>query len=186
MLKRCDYLHRVFRYCPVCSAASFGPSQGQQKPVKRLLCGSCGFEYFINAAASVMAIIERADGVILLTRRMKDPASGTLDLPGGFVDPGEPAEAAVVREVQEECGLTVRPVGLADRTYCNEYSYGGVIYYTLDLVFFCEADSWEELHSGDQEETQTVLMPRSLIAGEFFGLPSVRQAITDYLGNTCR
>jgi acetyl-CoA carboxylase carboxyl transferase subunit beta len=59
-------------------------------------------------AASV-AIVE--DGLVLLIQRARDPYRGKWTLPGGRCEPGESAEAAAVREVREELGLTMR--GLA-------------------------------------------------------------------------
>lgn len=49
---------------------------------------------------------------VLLERRGQPPAQGTWSLPGGLIDLGETAEAAVRREVREECGIevTVGPV----------------------------------------------------------------------------
>ena len=49
-------------------------------------------------------------GRLLFARRKHPPAQGELDIIGGFVEPGESAEAAVVREVKEETGLDVANV----------------------------------------------------------------------------
>lgn len=52
------------------------------------------------------------DGRLLLIRRSIDPWLGRWDIPGGFCEPDEHPEAAVVREVREETGLDVRVTGL--------------------------------------------------------------------------
>lgn len=57
-------------------------------------------------------------GRVLLVQRGRPPARGRWSLPGGLVDVGEPLEAAVRREVAEECGLAVDVhdlVGVVDR-----------------------------------------------------------------------
>ena len=48
-----------------------------------------------------------SDDQLLLVRRGRGPAAGEWSVPGGRVAVGEPAEAAVVREVAEETGLDV-------------------------------------------------------------------------------
>lgn len=53
------------------------------------------------------AIIRDDDGRLLLARAA---SAGVWVLPGGAVDPDEPPQDAVVREVWEEVGLSVEPV----------------------------------------------------------------------------
>lgn len=53
---------------------------------------------------SAAAVIVNAEGEVLLLKHLLRPFSG-WGLPGGFIDAGESAEAAIVREVREETGL---------------------------------------------------------------------------------
>jgi len=50
------------------------------------------------------------EGQVLLVRRGKEPLRGRWMVPGGTVELGEPLEAAVVREVEEETGVVVQPI----------------------------------------------------------------------------
>lgn len=61
----------------------------------------------------VGAVIVHA-GRVLLIRRGTEPLRGHWSIPGGLVDVGESLHQAVVREVQEETGLTVEPVELIE------------------------------------------------------------------------
>jgi len=63
-----------------------------------------------NCVEGVVAVIER-DGCLLAIRRADGIAAGGYwCLPGGAIEPGESPADAVVREVQEEIGLCVRPI----------------------------------------------------------------------------
>jgi ADP-ribose pyrophosphatase YjhB (NUDIX family) len=61
---------------------------------------------------AVSAVVVR-DGRLLVVRRARQPALGLFTLPGGGVEAGETLHEAVIREVQEETGLSIAPVGLA-------------------------------------------------------------------------
>ena len=55
------------------------------------------------------AVIQRADGAFLLARRPAGkPYAGYWEFPGGKIEPGEPAQAALARELQEELGIDPR------------------------------------------------------------------------------
>jgi len=45
------------------------------------------------------------DGRILLLRRARPPEAGHWSLPGGKIDEGEPYEAAILREIEEELAI---------------------------------------------------------------------------------
>ena len=118
-----------FKYCPVCGSSHFATASPKSKR-----CSGCGFEYFMNPAAAVVAFITNCKGELLVERRKLEPAKGTLDLPGGFADALETGEEAVAREVMEETGLKV-----SEARYLfsqpNVYRYSGLDVNTLDMFF---------------------------------------------------
>ena len=58
----------------------------------------------------VCAIIERDDRVLLAQRPAHKHLALKWEFPGGKVEPGETAEAAIVREIREELSCDVRVV----------------------------------------------------------------------------
>ncbi|MBC7781076.1 MAG: Nudix family hydrolase [Proteobacteria bacterium] len=57
----------------------------------------------------VAGVIERADGRVLIAQRPPGKAyAGYWEFPGGKIEPGESAHAAIVRELAEELALEVR------------------------------------------------------------------------------
>jgi 8-oxo-dGTP diphosphatase len=60
---------------------------------------------FPHPRLTVDAVAVR-EGMVLLVRRGKEPYEGRWALPGGFVDRGERLEEAVLRELEEETGIT--------------------------------------------------------------------------------
>ncbi len=169
-----SFPQNVFKFCPACSSGNFSFRQDNS-----FLCDACGFEFFINAAAAVAALIEDDNGRLLFTKRAKDPMKGTLDLPGGFVDIMETAEDALRRELKEELNLeTSEEVYF---TSCpNTYEYGGITYFTLDLAFVCRVMSFEGITADDEVEGYRFIPIDEIDLGEI-GLVSIRKIVSLYL-----
>ena len=68
----------------------------------------------------VAAAIILDEGKIFATQRRYGEFAGDWEFPGGKLEPGESAEAAVVREIKEELGVVVEPLELFDTV---EYDY---------------------------------------------------------------
>ena len=108
-----------YRFCPACGGALEARSLKAGEP-ERLVCGRCGFVFYLDPKVAVGTIIQMSDGGIVLVRRAIDPGYGLWVFPGGYVDRGEEVQAAAIREAREESGLDVR----LDRLV-NVYSYPG-------------------------------------------------------------
>jgi 8-oxo-dGTP diphosphatase len=68
-------------------------------------------EYPDAPRAAVGAVVLDGDQV-LLVRRGEPPSQGRWSIPGGLIHLGERIEDAVLREVEEECGLRIELLGL--------------------------------------------------------------------------
>lgn len=147
---------RVLKFCPKCGSADF-PANADRS----FKCGDCGFHFFVNAAAAVAALIVNEKGELLLTRRAIDPKKGMLDLPGGFVDPGERAEDALVREIREELNLEVAHYQFLI-SFPNEYVFSGFTVYTVDLAFVCHVNDFSEITWEDDISGYVFIKPEAL------------------------
>lgn len=92
---------------------------------------------------AVGAVILQANR-ILLVQRGQPPAQGQWTLPGGVVELGEAPEEAIVREVQEECGLAVLVVdviAVVNRVFRDERNAIRYHYVIIDYLTRCQADA---------------------------------------------
>lgn len=160
----------IFRYCPVCGSPNFVTNNEKSKR-----CADCGFVYFFNPSGATVAVIVNERDELLVVRRAKEPAKGTLDLPGGFLDCAETAEEGVAREVFEETGLVVEQ---CDYLFSipNIYPYSGLDVHTMDLFFLCRVKGTQEAKAMDDAES-LVWIPWGQIMPQEFGLLSVRKGI---------
>jgi ADP-ribose pyrophosphatase YjhB (NUDIX family) len=122
----------MWKYCPGC-----GSQKIRFDGSHRFSCPDCGFVYYHNTAAATGCVIRSKQGILLLVRG-KEPARGKLDLPGGFVDPGEGVFEGLRRELREEIGLDLpeKSSGLTlFASFPNIYPYRNITYNTCDLFF---------------------------------------------------
>ena len=163
-----------FEYCPVCGSSHF--EKDTQKSKK---CSNCGFEYFMNPAAAVVAFITNDKGELLVEKRNNEPAKGTLDLPGGFSDCFESSEEGVAREVKEETGLEVTRTEFLF-SLPNTYLYSGFLVHTVDCFFRCTVADSSLAHAMD-DAAELLWIPVKELCPEDFGLASVRKGIEKLL-----
>lgn len=112
-------------------------------------CRTCRFEFFENVAAAVAVLIRDRAGRGLFTVRARDPGAGKLDLPGGFVDPGEGVETAARREILEELGIELGVLTYAG-SEPNRYAYKGVVYATADVFFTADLPNQARIEALDE------------------------------------
>lgn len=160
----------LFKFCPRCGSAQFAVSDGRSKR-----CADCGFTYYHNASASTVAVIFNARGELLTARRALEPARGTLDLPGGFVDPGETLEEGCRREVREETGGEVSALRYLF-SLTNVYSFSGFDVHTTDAFFLCRLADDAALAAADDADALRWL-PAADVRPEEFGLASIRLGV---------
>ncbi len=61
---------------------------------------------------TVDIVIKRKDNSVILVQRKKEPFKEQWAIPGGFIEYGETAEHAAIRETKEETGIDVEIIRL--------------------------------------------------------------------------
>ena len=92
-------------FCPYCAGKLIKkPCEG----ALRLFCEHCEEPVYENPIpATCLVVVDNQDRV-LLVKRSVEPKKGFWCLPGGFMELGETAERAGLRELEEETGLAGR------------------------------------------------------------------------------
>jgi len=163
-----------FSFCPVCGSSRFVVNNFKSKR-----CEDCGFVYYANPCAATVALIVNERGELLVARRGKEPAKGTLDLCGGFSDMYETSEEGLAREVKEETGLDVVSAQFLF-SIPNLYVYSGMTIHTLDFFYRCEVRSLEGLRA-DDDVAELMWMAPADIRPEAFGLMSIRKGVERFV-----
>ncbi|MEA2144721.1 MAG: diphosphatase [Solirubrobacteraceae bacterium] len=94
---------RTHRFCGRCGTATVSEQAGHRRR-----CPACGLRTFPRTDPVVTMVIESGDRALLTRRR--GAVGATWSAVAGFIEPGETPEEALVREAQEEVGVTVRAV----------------------------------------------------------------------------
>jgi len=136
----------MFQYCPSCGKKGIRFDERN-----KFDCPDCGFVYFHNTAAATGCVIQAGERIVMLVRK-REPGRGKLDLPGGFVDPGEGILEGLVRELREELSwepLVLSGQSLADvfklfASFPNVYLYKNISYNTCDVYFTISAPGLSE------------------------------------------
>jgi NAD+ diphosphatase len=95
--------HRTHTCCPRCGAPTEVAGLGWWRT-----CPQDGSEHYPRTDPAVIALVIDDEGNALLGRQIRWP-EGAFSTLAGFVEPGESAESALIREISEEVGL--RPTG---------------------------------------------------------------------------
>lgn len=159
-----------YKFCPVC-AGRFETRVIKDGEPERLICGECGFVFYLGPKLVAGALFE-LDGGILLVQRDIEPGYGKWTFPGGFVERGEPAETAAEREVLEECGLEIEVTGVL-----GLYTYEGQI--PAIAVFTAEVTGGEPAPLDETMDVQS--FPRNALPWPDMAFPSTEHALKDYL-----
>jgi 8-oxo-dGTP diphosphatase len=161
----------LYRFCPLCAGA-LAPRLLKPGDRERLVCGGCGFVFYLDPKIAVGTIIRAGGDGIVLVRRAIEPGYGLWVFPGGYVDRGEEILSAAIREAREECGLDIRLDGLVDI-----YSYAGR---TPIIVVYAATMTGGTLSVDDECLEARVFRPGE-IPWEQLAFRSTLEALRDYL-----
>jgi 8-oxo-dGTP diphosphatase len=117
---------------------------------KNVTCPHCGqtCSQYANPVPTTDVVIYEPDYGVVIIERNNIPFG--FALPGGFIDEGEQAEDAAVREMLEETGLDVELLGLL-----GVYSHPqrDPRRHTLSVVFTGRPRNPAQLHAGDDAKS---------------------------------
>jgi 8-oxo-dGTP diphosphatase len=103
------------------------------------------------------------DGRVLLVKRGKEPLLGRWVVPGGTVELGETLEEAIVREIEEETGLTVVPREVLTVFDRIEREAGRVRHHFVIVDYLCDYVAGRPRAGSDAQDVALVA-PEDLAA----------------------
>lgn len=159
-----------WRWCPRCG-------EDLRRGDSRVECEACGFVAYASSKATAGALVEGADGRLLLARRAKEPFEGRWDIPGGFLEEGEHPLDGLRRELREETGLEVEPLEFLG-AWMDRYGGDSTAEATLNLYWTARALGGEPRAADDVDDLRW-FAPDELPAAEelaFENVPLVLEA----------
>ncbi len=156
-------------YCYICGSKLEPEKEGAW------WCNGCQQQYYTNPKPCVeLALFDEA-GRILLAERAREPNKGKYDLPGGFIDNNETAEAAILRETEEELGLNADQFSEPRYalSYTGDYPYGRVVYENLILVFAAKLKPGANVLAQDDVASVKFVSPKEIDTSELATLKLV-------------
>jgi 8-oxo-dGTP diphosphatase len=106
----------------------------------------------------VAAALMDGDGRVLLAQRPQGKSlAGLWEFPGGKLEPGETPEAALIRELDEELGITARdlvPFSFVSHAYDD--------FHLLMLLYWCHA--WDGVPRGRDGQALCWELPGAMSA----------------------
>jgi len=140
-------------YCPICSHKLIEAEEGGRL---RPMCENCGYVHYVNPVPGVGLLIEMAGGIVLIKRK-NAPHKGAWTLPSGFVEADESAEEAAIREAEEETGLKVEIIEMAN---INSFPEGPPV--SGIMIFYRMRPVGGNLQAGDDAADVAVFQPAEL------------------------
>ena len=133
-----------YKYCPRCATPlELGFIEGKD----RRFCPDCNFVDYKNPLPVAVAIAVR-DKRFLLIKRGIPPKKGAWGSPSGFIESGETAEEACLRELKEETGISGQVVKLVGVVRIEDKEVYGDM---LAVMYLVKADDGE-IAAGDEVE----------------------------------
>ena len=125
-------------YCPVCGTKLHPKEQPHEAPA--LYCDRCAeYRFPIYSAAVAVTVLDEAEQNMILIRQYGDPDPVLV---AGYIDKGETAEDAVIREVGEELGMAVQSFSfLRSRYYAPSETL--MFHYAATVKGKTAAPNWE-------------------------------------------
>ncbi|MDT7571696.1 MAG: diphosphatase [Actinomycetota bacterium] len=135
--------HATHPHCSRCGAPTVAAKGGS---IRR--CAADGSEHFPRTDPAVIMLVTDGAERCVLGRQAVWPA-GRYSTLAGFVEPGESAEHAVVREVEEETGIAVRDV-----VYRGSQPWPFPASLMLGYRAICDADAEPVARDGELEDAR--------------------------------
>ena len=160
------------KFCPSCGAAvEYKITPGDDRP--RHVCSRDGEVFYFNPRVVVGCIAEH-EGKILMCRRAIEPRSGFWTLPAGFLELGETAAQAGVRETREEA---MAEVNIGDLFSFVNVSHIGQIH------MFYRAELPQAVYEAGPESAEVVLMDEADIPWSQLAFPTVFLTLKHYFAD---